>query len=376
MYVKVFTLLVSIAAASVAEQSEVCSEPSSVQAQSLLQARRAVAKAGINPSGAAAPLDEAGYSAVADRCCQEEMKVFIARQVVNLGMEVCIADGLTGIVPYHSCGTKGPQTFDVLTSNLLNDAGSKCPWLANTGSCKPLDPSCPTFEGVPPLADCGCSRSKAVILDFEKATMINNNLGGKGPATGPEEMRFGNIGEYPAGQPFDLVMATTDRYESAHASFNGVTKFPKFGNIAMNGAGNPAGFTGEIKLKFSFFRPGSTTPVQLPEVFFAAFDVDGTAGVNYQTLSGKGYTGYVTDVDTVLVASKADDGSTRFSAEKVDVPNPTDPMRATKKQRQSMVMYFFVNVSTFDMSLGVLGSGGARNFNFAGKSALMDRCGA
>lgn len=328
-----------------------------------------------NPSGAAAPLDEIGYAAVADRCCQAEMKEFIRRSVVDLGMEVCVDAGLTGIVPFHSCG-KGPQSFEALNANLLADSASKCAWLANEGTCKPLNLSCPGFEDVPPAPDCGCSISQAVILDFEKATMVQNNLGGKGPGSGAQEMRFGNIGEYPAGQPFEVVMSTSDRFESSVASFNGVTRFPKFGNIAMNTAGSPSGYSGEINVKVSFVRPGSTTAVILPEVFFAVFDVDGDPGLsNYQTVSSKGYAGYVTDVNTELAASRTVDGRTSFTATQVNVPNPTDPMTATVKQRQSMVMYFYANVSNFEINLGVLGSGGARNFNFAGKCALMDRCG-
>jgi len=330
----------------------------------------------VNPSGAAAPLDDIGYHAVADRCCQAEMKEFIAREVLELGMEVCIESGLNGIVPYHSCG-KGPQSFDALNANLLKDSTSKCPWLANTGLCKALDPSCPTFADVPPLPDCGCSISQAVILDFENAAMVQNNFGGKGPDSGAQEMRFKNIGEYPAGQPFEVVMSTSDRFESWNPSSNGVTKFPKFVNIALNGAGNPSGFSGEVKVQVSFVKPGSTTAVVLPEVFFAVFDVDGSPGLSrYQTLSGKGYAGYVTDVNTELEASKTADGRTQFTATQVNVLNPTDPMTASDKQRQSMVMYFYKDVSSFEINLGVLGAGSGRNFNFAGKCALMDRCGA
>merc|ERR1719197_1832296 len=91
---------------------------------------------GVNPSGAAAPLDETGYSAVADRCCQEEMKVFIERQVIDMGMVVCDDAGLNGMVQYHSCG-KGPQSFAALTSNLLDDSAKLCTWLANSaGECR------------------------------------------------------------------------------------------------------------------------------------------------------------------------------------------------------------------------------------------------
>lgn len=333
-------------------------------------------KLGVNPSGAAAPLDETGYSAVADRCCQAEMSQFIERQVNEMGMEVCIPSGLVGIVPYHSC-EKGPQSFAALTSNLLDDSAKRCTWLADVGQCKQQDPDCPSFEGLTPLADCGCSRSQAVLLDFEKATMVTNNLAGKGPGTGAEEMRFANIGEYPAGQPFELVIVAKDRYEGP-TGMNGVTAFPKFGNIALNGNENPAGYSGAVTLELSFVRPGTSTPVVLPECFLAIFDLDGGDAVSKGTVSGKGYTGYVTDVTTDLAASRNSDGSTRFTATK-NTDNPTDPMLATQEQRESMVMYFYHQVSTVEISLGVIAAPGktstARNFQFAGKSALMDRCG-
>lgn len=336
----------------------------------------------VNPSGAAAPLDETGYAAVADRCCQAEMKVFIERQVFNMGMTVCETDGLTGIVPYHSC-EKGPQTFATLSANLLADSEKECTWLAAPGkACKPMPASCPTFEGITPLADCGCSQSKAVSLSFEGATLLTNNLGGLGPNKGdPQEIRFGNIGEYPAGQAFDLKIVAIPgepfNNKAGFVNLNGLWyQTPKFGNIALDNSGRGAGYVNEARMQFTFLRPGSETPVELPEFFIAVFDIDGSVGLKgVQTISSKGYKGYVTDVDTELIASKAADGSTKFTATQEDVTNPSDPMTATKKQRQSMVMYFYSKVSTFEFTLGLVGSG-ARNFNFAGKSALVDRCGA
>jgi len=105
--------------------AKVCTEPTNTQGSwALLQAGRKVARppaldisavgiethVGINPSGAAAPLNEDGYGAVADRCCQAEMQEFIRRHMADLNLEVCEEAGMLGIVPYHSC-EKGPQTF-------------------------------------------------------------------------------------------------------------------------------------------------------------------------------------------------------------------------------------------------------------------------
>merc|ERR1719504_514342 len=119
------------------------SQPDTSNASKLVQK---VSKVGLNPSGAAAPLTEEGYSAVADRCCQAEMQEFIRRQMVELDLEVCEEAGLLGIVPYHSC-EKGPQTFAKLTSNLLQDSSERCTWIANIGDCKPMPEDCPKFSG-------------------------------------------------------------------------------------------------------------------------------------------------------------------------------------------------------------------------------------
>jgi len=296
-----------------------------------------------------------------------------------MGFEVCERPGLDGIVPYHSC-ERGVQTFDDLTSNILQDAISKCPWVASTGACKALDPSCPTFAGAP-LSDCGCNRSQAVLLDFERATVLQNNLGSGGPDTGVAEIRYGGIGEYPAGQPFDLVVAAPDAYAGSN-KHNGKASSPKFGRLSVYGPGHskaPANWDGNAKLQLSFVRPGGASPVILPEFFFALFDVDGDlAGTVKQAVSGIGYKGYVTDTNTALVASKNADGSTKFTATGEKVPNPEDPMTATQEQRQNMVMYFYENMSSFELELSVTNTGAHQDsdkwFLFAGNSALSNMC--
>jgi len=308
------------------------------------------------------------------------MKTFIERQAENLNLEICNPGGITGLVPYHSC-EKGPQTFADLTSTLLASIDERCMWVANAGQCREMPADCPKFPGETP-SDCGCSRSRAVLLDFEKATVLQNNLGGKGPDTGVAELRYGGIGEHPAGQSFDLVISAPDGYEGDLITYgyNGKSVgSPKFAQLSLSGSGNPAGWSGNAKLHLSFVRPGSATPVVLPEFFFAIFDVDGgNGGAVKQTVAGKGYKGYVTDVNTDLLASRNPDGSTKFTANGDKIPNPTDPMTATQAQRGSMVMYFYENMSSFELTLGVEVDGAAQNtnkwFNFAGTSALSDRC--
>lgn len=381
-------------------QSEVCADPVSTQGQwALLQAAHMVARSppqkdvnatllassaelGINPSGAAAPLTEDGYAAVADRCCQAEMTQFIERQVLNLGLEVCEQAGLWGIVPFHSC-EKGPQTFAKLTADLLEDSTLRCTWVATTGNCKPVPEDCPSFGGVPPSADCGCSRSRAAKLDLSSAKMKVNNLGGLGPQTGvAEEFRIEKTGTTEAGNQFDLVVTALTEYSAQYPQYNNL--YDGFGAININP--KSATFSGQVDFRFSFVLTGTNTPVTLPEVHLAIFDLDGMAwaadnpnGGGREFASSTGYRGYVTDVSPNVVASKLPDGRTQFMSEGTNnnIDDAESPDTLTEEQRRNSVMFFYTDVSSFELTFGIDGesAGAGRYLFFAGNSPLNDRCG-
>lgn len=333
----------------------------------------------LNPSGAAAPLTNEGYLAVADRCCRAEMKEFITRQVEELNLQVCLDSGLAGLVLYHSC-ENGPQTFDALTADLLRDSTKACTFLADKSqSCKPYPPSCPEFSHVPPSPDCGCSRSAAAKLDLATATVETNNLGGAGPiTTDPEEIRFLNAGTSSTGQAFDLVVESLasgrDTYGPGHDGnkFNGRSgekQDGSFGVINLEGGLS-------VDFKFSFVMAGTETPLTLSEVHITLFDLDGHPGQDLEFVSSRGYSGYVTDKHPSIVASLEPDGRTKFTAEGVvpAIPNPIDPNALTEQQRKNAVMYFYKNVDSFEINYGVLKTG-QRNLWYAFESSLDDRCG-
>lgn len=161
---------------------------------------------GVNPSGASAPLTQEGYAAVADRCCQAEMEQFIERVTFDEGLEVCNKGGLWGLVPFYTC-EKGPSTFDALKKHLLDEVAERCSGFARQGECSSIPEDCPQFEsGTTP--DCHCSASKAAKLDFTKAYLGQNNLGGIGPDSGAEEMRYINI----FAKPFPVRWTTHPNY--------------------------------------------------------------------------------------------------------------------------------------------------------------------
>jgi len=320
-----------------------------------------------NPSGAAAPLDEVGYAAVADRCCQAEMSEFIKRQAGNLNLEICDEHGLLGIAPFHSC-EQGPQTLAALTSNLLSDSTERCRWIAAAGSCGARPADCPDFSGLAPQADCACSRSGAVNFDIAAATVAHSNLGGGGPDAGAAELRYSNAGTT-GGVPFDLVVTALNSYAATNNRLNGLSA--KFGVITTACSNPPTNFA------FNFVQQGTNTPVVLSEVHMAIFDIDGKDPNGVEIAASKGYKGYVTDAIPNVVASRLADGRTKFSSgQAVDnVPNPVDPDTMTPEQRKSSIMYFYTNVTNFEITFGIENCVYARNLFFSGKSALNDRCG-
>lgn len=375
MCIKLLTLVISLVSMQVVVlslsthvQSGSCSEALPAHTPTLLQVRRAESAqssmiledtsrlaSSTNPSGAAAPLDEVGYSAVADRCCQAEMREFMKRQALNLNLDVCDEAGLIGMAPYHSC-EKGPQTFADLTSNLLADSQKRCRWIAPTGSCGDKPADCPEFR-VTPTADCACSRSGAANFDVAAGTVTHNNLGGVGPDSGVAELRYSLAGTTEDGVAFDLVVTALNAYKG-NGIRNGIHE--KFGRISLDCSAT-GGTTTEFR--FSFVQPGTNTPVTLSEVHMAIFDLDGKDPHGVEVAASKGYKGYVTDANPSVVASRLADGRTKFSSSQAvnNVPNPTDPEAVTTEQRQSSIMYFYADVSAFEVTFGIENCRSARD---------------
>lgn len=364
-------------------QEHVCSEHTATATHALLQ--RGMARAGAaaplneawpqqvlsnldletNPSGAAAPLNEEGYSAVADRCCLAEMKVFIERVIFDHGLQICEQPGLEGFVPWHSCGST--SSYAGLVEHLVQDSRGQCPWVqAADAACQALPgpPTCEEFPGVTPHPPCSCSRSKAAIVDLAAASLSRNNLDGKGP--GAAEMRFsGSPGAgviTSTGQVFDIVITTVDAYSPGAPN----SKRGDFGKIIISGRSSTT-------FKFSFVEPGSNSPVKVPEIHMAVFDLDRWNRWSVETTSSKGYTGYVTDPHPDLVASKLPDGRTEFTGTKSG-SDPTTAMTLTDAQKKSSIMFFYTDVTSFELNFAKKGSGDS-GLLFAFGSSLQERCG-
>jgi len=80
-----------------------------------------VAEGGI---GLSAPLNEAGYQAVAATCCPLQMDFYIHRVIVILGFEMCYEGGLQGFLHFFTCES-GTTSFENMKQKLLEKAKSQ-----------------------------------------------------------------------------------------------------------------------------------------------------------------------------------------------------------------------------------------------------------
>jgi len=125
-------------------------------------------------SGSSAPLDQAGYAAVAKRCCHKEMEPFVRRQIEAMGFQICDAGALQGFLHWFDCSSDDSvhdpfydhskfgdhfdddQSFEKLKEGLVmarSGLPPLCPWLGGIGeACPPTGHNCPVVEVPEPAA--------------------------------------------------------------------------------------------------------------------------------------------------------------------------------------------------------------------------------
>jgi len=94
---------------------------------------------GTNDIGESASLDESGYLAVKETCCNSDMYIYIKRVIVSMSMDVCEEGGVAGLLWSFTCDAKNfTGSFEKLTEVLEeNNKPSKCFFLAQHGACEP-----------------------------------------------------------------------------------------------------------------------------------------------------------------------------------------------------------------------------------------------
>lgn len=352
-------------------------------------------------SGATADLDSAGYSAIATLCCPTEMAMFAERVINHIGFVVCNKGSLAGLVAWYHCHNQ-TRSFAELVEEITAAASGDCAWVGTESQCPTMSNNCPHFPDIlshrrrnclhrkalrnattstapSPENVVACNRENAVSLDFSSSAVSVNNLGGRGPSEGAEEIRFQNIG-VASGRSFDLVVQATTAYEPANTDDNGLVA--ALGRISLQ-SGHSVG------LRFSLQDTTTNAAVTLPEFYFTLLDIDQESMHIRERIYVSSLAHYaVMEVNDIEIEEMAD-GRMLFKSMLAghDWDDPTDPSNLAVvtssdlsdmvDQRKRAAMIVFRDISQFEISFEVTQSGvdpSGRNFLFGGQSNLINYC--
>merc|ERR1719399_2447049 len=214
-------------------------------------------------------------------------------------------------------------------------------------------------------------------LRLDRASVTENNLGGRGPATaGPEHIRYTDVATLADGTVVDLVVSSQGVYTpfEGQAARNGLSQHGPLGIIGMEAS--KGGNT--VDLEFSFVSSSNGLPVELAEIDFSILDSDTGLTSAQESVTLSGFDSFYVSQGTEIQVSTASDGRATFTATQSGhrQDNPRDPLHLTEEQAKRAVNFVFTTVSKISMTLAVSNSAWVygRDFLFSGKSAVKD-CG-
>jgi len=209
---------------------------------------------------------------------------------------------------------------------------------------------------------CDPEEACASSVKMNTMTVTQNNLGGVGPDTGPEELRYGNAAEID-GRMVDLVVSANGKFPAHKASKNGVQG--AFGVINMK-------CRHSVELDFQALDAETGEAVNLDMVTISWYDLDeGKKGKGRSSVSVCGATGAIVSSNSELTLDKAGGCDTATSSTPgTGKDNPTDPATLDPVQRARAVSFPLTNTKTITASLSIEKGSGGRNFMFAIQPSL------
>jgi len=239
------------------------------------------------------------------------------------------------------------------------------------------------------------------------SVLTQNNLGGVGPDSGPEEYRISEVGNL-NGRILDVVVTEA----------NGLTYRPNLRvrnnnglncanlDVGANGVGHDicreggamaqinlgSGLRGkrlgeEVTLNYNFVYQDNGAPAVLPGFYISFFDIDQNRNALREKLYMKGFKEALMEPDAEIIV-KSESGWTSYTSQKVGkgCDNPTDPKElgvvCGVDQRKRSVTFLFEEASSFQLRFETVCSKGCqekgqsdgRNFLFAFTGSLSDLC--
>merc|ERR1719324_2367011 len=188
-------------------------------------------------------------------------------------------------------------------------------------------------------------------------TVTQNNLGGVGPDTGAEEIRYSNAAVV-NGQTVDLVLSTDGAFQTHKPAKNG--------NAGPFGILNVKCGT-SVTVNFKVVNSDTGAPVSLDKVALTWYDLDeGKKEKGRATVTACGTTGGIVSENTELTTKREGDCShATSSVAGTGKDNPTSPHKLDSVQISRAVTYPFEGVSEFSSTLSLAKGFRGRNFLFA-----------
>lgn len=223
-------------------------------------------------------------------------------------------------------------------------------WESSEGILHP-QPTCASG-----MDDCNAADICAKSLTMNTLTLAQNNLGGVGPGSGAEELRYSKAANV-NGQSVDLIVTARSAYSASKPSATGVAG--AFGSINVK-------CNTEVTLLFKVVDSETGDAVTLDNVALTWYDIDeGKKGKGRSTVTACGDGLLTSSSSELAIANHGSCWSATSSVAGTKADNPSDPFTLTRAQRQRVATFPFSGVSQFVSTLNVEKGFGGRNFQFA-----------
>lgn len=185
--------------------------------------------------------------------------------------------------------------------------------------------------------------------------LVQKNLGGAGPDSGVEELRYSHVATI-NGKRVDLVVTVNGEYNSRKAS-SGLSGSLGVISVACGT---------EVSLDFKIVESVTGVAVPVDSLAISWYDIDeGRKGKGRSTVTSCG-DGLFTSSDSELaVAHVGGCWSATSSTPGTKADNPSAPVPLTEVQMARVATFSFSGVSSFTSTLKVDGGRGGRGFMFA-----------
>ena len=170
-----------------------------------------------------------------------------------------------------------------------------------------------------------------------------SNLGGLGPDSGAEELRFPRIAVQSSGVAIDLVItvASGSTYQGTPTA-NGCFNSNQYMKLSVARSRS-------VTFDFTLRDAAINAPVTLTAFNLVALDIDQQSTSIREVISVSGHAAYDLDASTHLTVGGTASTPT-FTSTQRNVDNPTDPRALTTAQQRSSVYFFFADTSTWQMT--------------------------